>query len=140
MKKSKLISEEDLATCLNSAVEALPKEHKVGEAFNFDNANQIYQNFFSECQDAFVFKTEGQPKKILVDVTKCKNAPVEWMIRAYEKHGMEEMKNYLINMPDRTQKQTLCVMPNTNYRPKDEHDLKGCDYFFINGQHNVAAS
>ena len=58
-KESKLISEEDMATSLNSAIAALPREHKVGETFDFDNANRIYQNFFTDCQDAFVFGAEA---------------------------------------------------------------------------------
>ena len=137
---TKLISEEDLATSLNSIVEALPREHRIGEALDSDNANKIYWDFFTECQEAFVFKLEGQLKKILVEMTKCKNAPVEWTIRAYEKEGIEEMKNDLMNMLDRTHKQMLCVMPCLQNRPKDEQDLKNCEYYIINGQHRVAAS
>ncbi|KAG0594345.1 hypothetical protein M758_UG069000 [Ceratodon purpureus] len=67
-------------------------------------------------------------------------APAAWTIRAYEKRGMEEMKNYLVNMPDRAQKQTLCLMPDTKARPQQEEDLEGCTFHIINGQHSVAAS
>lgn len=139
-KKDLLLSAEDLATSLNSVLGELPKVNKVGEVLDFDNANLIYQNFFADCQDEFVFKTNGQPKKFSVDVTRCKPAPAHWTIRAYEKRGMEEMKNYLVNMPDRTQKQTLCLMPDTKARPQQEEDLRGCTFHIINGQHSVAAS
>ncbi|KAG0597313.1 hypothetical protein M758_UG327500, partial [Ceratodon purpureus] len=139
-KKDLLLSAEDLATSLNSVLGELPKVNKAGEILDFDNANRIYQNFFSDCQDEFVFKTNGQPKKFSVDVTRCKPAPAAWTIRAYEKRGMEEMKNYLVNMPDRGQKQTLCLMPDTKARPQQESDLEGCTFHIINGQHSVAAS
>ncbi|KAG0596240.1 hypothetical protein M758_UG236000 [Ceratodon purpureus] len=139
-KKDLLLSAEDLATSLNSVLGELPKVNKAGEILDFDNANRIYQNFFSDCQDEFVFKTNGQPKKFSVDVTRCKPAPAAWTIRAYEKRGMEEMKNYLVNMPDRGQKQTLCLMPDTKARPQQETDLEGCEFHIINGQHSVAAS
>ncbi|KAG0556428.1 hypothetical protein KC19_11G053000, partial [Ceratodon purpureus] len=139
-KKDLLLSAEDLATSLNSVLGELPKVNKAGEILDFDNANRIYQNFFSDCQDEFVFKTNGQPKKFSVDVTRCKPAPAAWTIRAYEKRGMEEMKNYLVNMPDRGQKQTLCLMPDTKARPQQESDLEGCEFHIINGQHSVAAS
>ncbi|KAG0596341.1 hypothetical protein M758_UG245100 [Ceratodon purpureus] len=139
-KKDLLLSAEDLATSLNSVLGELPKVNKAGEILDFDNANRIYQNFFSDCQDEFVFKTNGQPKKLSVDVTRCKPAPAAWTIRAYEKRGMEEMKNYLVNMPDRGQKQTLCLMPDTKARPQQESDLEGCTFHIINGQHSVAAS
>ncbi|KAG0578117.1 hypothetical protein KC19_5G206400 [Ceratodon purpureus] len=121
-KKDLLLSAEDLATSLNSVLGELPKVNKAGEILDFDNANRIYQNFFSDCQDEFVFKTNGQPKKFSVD------------------RGMEEMKNYLVNMPDRGQKQTLCLMPDTKARPQQESDLEGCEFHIINGQHSVAAS
>jgi hypothetical protein len=139
-KKDLLLSAEDLATSLNSVLGELPKVNKVGEVLDFDNANRIYQNFFADCQDEFVFKMNGQPKKFSVDVTRCKPAPPHWTIRAYEKRGMEEMKNYLVNMPDRTQKQTLCLMPDTKARPQQEEDIEGCTFNIINGQHSVAAS
>ena len=50
------------------------------------------------------------------------------------------MKNFLINMPDRSQKQMLCVMPDLKNKPRDEKDLKDCEFWIINGQHSVAAS
>ncbi|KAG0573035.1 hypothetical protein KC19_VG143100 [Ceratodon purpureus] len=139
-KKDLLLSAEDLATSLNSVLVELPKVNKVGEALDFNSANRIYQGFFADCQEKLFFKTNGQPKKISVDVTRCKPAPAHWTIRAYEKRGMEEMKNYLINMPDRTQKQTLCVMLDTAARPQQEDNLRGCTFWIINGQHSVAAS
>ncbi|KAG0594904.1 hypothetical protein M758_UG120800 [Ceratodon purpureus] len=139
-KKDLLLTAEDLATSLNSVLVELSKVNKVGEVLDFDNANRIYQGFFADCQEEFVFKTNGQPKKFSVDVTRCKPAPAHWTIRAYEKRGMEEMKNYLVNMPDRTQKQTLYLMPDTKSRPQQEEDLRGCTFHIINGQHSVAAS
>ncbi|KAG0574488.1 hypothetical protein KC19_VG265500, partial [Ceratodon purpureus] len=117
-KKDLLLSAEDLATSLNSVLGELPKVNKAGEILDFDNANRIYQNFFSDCQDEFVFKTNGQPKKFSVDVTRIT----------------------LVNMPDRGQKQTLCLMPDTKARPQQESDLEGCEFHIINGQHSVAAS
>ena len=53
---------------------------------------------------------------------------------------MEDLKTYLMNMPDRTQKQTLCVMPKLDYKPKDLEEMADCEFYIINGQHSVAAS
>ena len=53
---------------------------------------------------------------------------------------MEDLKTYLINMPDRTQKQTLCVMPKLDYKPKDLEKMADYEFYIINGQHSVAAS
>jgi hypothetical protein len=68
------------------------------------------------------------------------NAPDDWTIRAFEQRGMEELKTFLMNMPDRTQKQTLCVMPKLDFKPKDLSEMTECDFYIINGQHSVAAS
>ena len=138
-KKSKLISEEDLSTAMNDVVGELPKAHQPGEVVDYNNINMIYQKFFSDCTDAFVFEDKPQ-KKMEIDVMKLKNAPHEWTIRAFEQRGMEELKNFLMNMPDRSQKQTLCVMPDMEFKPTDESEMQDCDFFIINGQHSVAAS
>ena len=47
---------------------------------------------------------------------------------------------YLMNMPDKTQKQTLCVMPKLDYKSKDLEDMEECKFYIINGQHNVTVS
>ena len=53
---------------------------------------------------------------------------------------MEDLKTYLMNMPDKTEKQTLCIMPKLVYQPKDPKDMAECEFYIINGQHSVAAS
>ena len=68
------------------------------------------------------------------------NAPDAWTIRAFKERGMENLKTYLMNMPDRTQKQTLCVMPKVDYKLKDLEEMADCEFYIINGQHSVAAS
>ena len=53
---------------------------------------------------------------------------------------MEDLKTYSINMPNRTQKQTLYIMPMLEYKPKDLEEMAKCYFYIINGQHSVAAS
>ena len=53
---------------------------------------------------------------------------------------MEDLKTYLMNMLDRIHKQMLCVMPKLDFKPKDLEEMSECDFYIINGQHNVAAS
>ena len=53
---------------------------------------------------------------------------------------MEDLKTYLMNMLDRTQKQTLYIMPKLDYKLKDLEEMAECEFYIINGQHNVAAS
>ena len=68
------------------------------------------------------------------------NASDAWTIQAFEERGMEDLKTYLMNMPDRTQKQMLCVMPKLDYKSKDLEEMADYKFYIINGQHNVAAS
>ena len=137
-KKAKHVSEEDLDTSLAFAISELPAAHRSGEVIDYNNVNLIFQKFFTDCQDAFVFDDPRQ--KTELDVMRLHNAPPEWTIRAFEPRGMEELKTYLMNMPDRSQKQTLCVMPKLDFKPKDLNDMADCDFHIINGQHSVAAS
>jgi hypothetical protein len=62
------------------------------------------------------------------------------MIREYEEQRMLNTKHYLVNMPDPTVKQTLCIMPDTRKKPISWDDIANDKFFIINGQHNIAAS
>ena len=55
------------------------------------------------------------------------NAPDAWTIWAFEERGMEDLKTYLMNMLDRTRKQTLCVMPKLDYKRKDLKEMADCE-------------
>ena len=136
-KKNKLLSEEELSTSLASAMSELLEAARHGEVINYNNVNVIFQKFFTECQDAFVFDDPRQNTEL--DVMRLVNAPDAWTIRAFEERGMEDLKTYLMNMPDKTQKQTLCVMPKLDYKPKDLEEMADCEFYIINGQHSVVA-
>ena len=67
-------------------------------------------------------------------------APEDWTVRAYEEHGMQKLRHFLINMPDKTTKQTLCIMPQTQEKPTSFRDIEDGNFWIINGQHSVEAS
>ena len=135
-KKNKLLSEEELSTSLVLAMSELPEAARHGDV-DYNNVNVIFQKFFTECQDAFVFDDPRQ--KTELDVMRLVNAPDAWTIRAFEERGMEDLKTYLMNMPDKTQKKTLCVMPKLDYKSKDLEEMADCEFYIINGQHSVDA-
>ena len=137
-KKNKLLSEEELSTSLASAMSVLPEAARHGKVIDYNNVNVIFQKFFVECQDAFIFDDPLQ--KTELDVMRLVNAPDAWTIRAFEERGMEDLKTYLMNMPDRTQKQMLCVMPKLDYKPKDLEEMADYEFYIINGQHSVTTS
>ena len=81
-KKNKLLSKEELSTSLASAMSELPEAARHGEVIDYNNVNVIFQKFFTECQDAFVFDDPRQ--KTELDVMRLVNAPDAWTIRAFE--------------------------------------------------------
>lgn len=52
---------------------------------------------------------------------------------------VQSLFNYLINMPDKTHKQTLCVMPMVDEKPSLWEEIRKGKFHIINGQHTVAA-
>lgn len=86
-KKSKLVSEEDLAYSLNEAIELIPKTVDKVEDIDWDNSNLVYQKFFFDCQDAFVF--EDKPSnKIEIDTMMMENAML--YIDIYRNHILNQ--------------------------------------------------
>ena len=77
-KKNKLLSEEDLSTSLASAMSELPEAARHGEVIDYNNVNVIFQKFFTECQDAFVFDDPRQ--KTELDVMRLVNTTGAWTI------------------------------------------------------------
>lgn len=52
-----------------------------------------------------------------------------------------DMMHYLIKIPDKTTKQTLCVMPvGMRTKPTKWEEIMNRKFWLINGQHSVAAS
>ena len=91
-----------------------------------------------ECQDAFVFDDPLQ--KMELDVMRLVNTPDVWTILAFEKRGMEDLKMYYMNMPDKMQKPMLYFMLKLDYKPKDLEEMAECDFYIINGQYSIVAS
>ena len=67
-------------------------------------------------------------------------APEDRTVRAYEEHGMQKLRHFLINMPDRTTRQILYIMPQTQEKPTSFRDIEDGNFWIINGQHSVEAS
>ena len=135
-KRQKLQAKEEADSSYESAIMELPSVDKF-EAIDYSNANLVFQQFFKECHDAFVF--DPPTTKTELDVMRLIEAPEDWTIHAFENKGKKEIKKLMINMPDKSQKQTLCVMPKLNVKPMTLEDMRACDFWIINGQHSVAA-
>ena len=75
-----------------------------------------------------------------MNIDQLERAPEDWMVRAYEEHGMQKLRHYLINMSDRSTRQTLYIIPQTKEKPTSFRDIEDGNLWIINGQHSVEAS
>nr|PNR31764.1 hypothetical protein PHYPA_025887 [Physcomitrium patens] len=105
---------------------------------DFKHITAVYKKFWSECEDAYIF---GVNTKKGISIDKLIDAPTEFNIRSKEDKLVDAMVVYLMNLPDRKARQTLCVMPtNRTSKPTTWEEIKDGEFFVINGQHSVAAS
>ena len=120
-----------------SAITQVPAELEPSQEFDYAKIAIIYNKFWTECQSYFVFRVD---EKHDVHIDQLERAPADWIVRAYEEHGMEKLHHYLINMPDRSTRQTLCIMLQTKEKPTSFQEIEDGSFWIINGQHSVEAS
>jgi hypothetical protein len=98
------------------AITEVPSSLEPKEKMDYNEMKTMYEKFWSECQDYFVFEVH---KKFSISIDQMVRALKDWTIQEYEEHGMNETLHYLCHMPDPSTKQILCVMPNTKEKPTD---------------------
>jgi hypothetical protein len=118
-----------------SAITKVPSSLELGEKTDYNETKTMYEKFWTECQDCFVFKVD---RKFSISIDQMERAPKDWTIREYEEHGMKETLHYLCHMSDPSVKQILCIMPDTEEKPTDWEQIANGKFFIINGQHSVA--
>jgi hypothetical protein len=134
-KRLRISRPADVSTA--SAITEVPSSLEPGEKTDYNETKTMYEKFWTECQDCFVFEVD---RKFSISIDQMQRAPKDWTIREYEEQGMKETLHYLCHMPDPSVKQTLCVMPDTEEKPTDWEQIENGKFFIINGQHSVAAS
>ena len=74
----------------------------------------------------------GDKKEI--DISQLIEAPSTFNIRSKQANIVEDMVNYLLNIPDKSTKQMLCVMPvGLSKKPIEWEEIKDGDFYIING-------
>ena len=99
-----------------SAVTEIPSELEPRDNKDYNETKIMYEKFWSECQDCFVFEVD---KNFSVSINQMYQAPKDWIIREYKEHGMNKTLHFLYQMLDSSVKQALCVMPNIEENPTD---------------------
>ena len=86
----------------------VPSSYEPQKKADFKHVTEVYKKFWSECEDAYIF---GVDAKNELSIDRMVDAPVEYNIRSREDKLVDAMVIYLLNLPDRKARQTLCVMP-----------------------------
>jgi hypothetical protein len=120
---------------------AVPEALRTDRKPDYRVISAMYKNFWETYSSAYIFGS-GEKKDVHID--NLIDAPATFNIRVKEDTIVKEMLHYLVNMPDKTIKQTLCVMPvmphGNKDPPKNWEEVMGGKFYIINGQHSVAAS
>ena len=123
---------------LADAMSTVPLSYEPQKKADFKHINEVYKKFWSECEDAYIF---GVDAKRELSIDQLVDAPVEYNIQSREDKLVDAMVIYLLNLPERKARQTLCVMPtNRTEKPTSWEEIKDGDFYIINGQYSVAAS
>ena len=119
-------------------MENVPHSRATDKKPDYERVSQVYKKFWTTCEDAYVF---GIGDKKEIDISQLIEAPSTFNIRSKQANIVEDMVNYVLNIPDKSTKQTLCVMPiGLSEKPTEWEEIKDGDFYIINGQHSVEAS
>jgi hypothetical protein len=90
-----------------SVITEVPSSLEPGEKTDYNETKTMYEKFWTECQDCFVFEVD---RRFSISIDQMERAPKDWTIHEYEEHGMKETLYYLCHMLDPFIKQTLCYV------------------------------
>ena len=123
---------------LAEAMNKVPLAYELQKKPDFKHINTVYKKFWSECKSAYVF---GIDEKKDSSIQRLVAAPTQYNICSKEKKLVDTMVVYLLNLPDRKLRQTLCIMPKDRIsKPTSWEEIKNGQFYIINKQHSVAAS
>ena len=105
---------------------------------DYEEVSRVYKSFWTTYEDAYLFKLDDKKE---IDISQLIEPPVTFNIRSKENRIVKELVNWLLNMLDKSTRQTLCVMPvGFNEKPTEWKDIEMGKFYIINGQHSVEAS
>ena len=116
----------------------VPSSYEPQKKANFKHITEVYKKFWSECEDAYIFGVDAKQE---LSIDRMVDAPAEYNIWSRENKLVDAMVIYLLNLPDRKARQTLCVMStNRTEKPTSWEEIKDDNFYIINGQHSIATS
>ena len=122
---------------LADAMSKVPSSYEPQKMADFKHINAVYKKFWSECENAYVFGVDAK-KELSID--QLVDEPAEYNIWSRKDKLVDAMVIYLLNLPERKARQTLCVMLTNRTEKPTSWEIKDGNFYIINGQHSVAAS
>ena len=123
---------------MKEAMTQIPSSYDERATPDYKHITAVYKKFWEECEDAYIFGVDFRKD---VSIERLKNVPADFNIRVKEDRLVQAMVVYLLNLPHRKARQTLCIMPiGLTSKPQSWEEIKDGSFYVINGQHSVAAS
>ena len=117
---------------------SIPHSGATDKRPDYEEVSRVYKSFWTTCEDAYLFKLDDKKE---IDISQLVEPPATFNIRSKENRIVKELVNWLLNMPDKSTRQTLCVMPvGFNEKLTEWKDIEMDKFYIINGQHSVKAS
>jgi hypothetical protein len=105
---------------------------------DYTNSLEVYERYWAECTDSYMW---GIEKSYPISIDQLETPPADLNVRSMEDKLVESILHYLVEMPDKDKKLTLCAMPKgLSEKPKSWEDIQNGQFWMINGQHSVEAS
>ena len=97
---------------------------------DYKEVSRVYKSFWTTCEDAYLFKLDDKKE---IDISQHVEPSATFNIRSKENRIVKELVNWLLNMPDKSTRQTLCVMPvGFNEKPTEWNVIEKDKFYIIN--------
>ncbi|KAG0581687.1 hypothetical protein KC19_3G000200 [Ceratodon purpureus] len=138
-KKKSLMAEpmEEDPASLESALTDMPKDNEK-KVTDYKESMEIFKNYWTQCQGSYIF---GKDTKFRLPLKQLLTPPADINIRVLEQLKVQNTMNFLIQLPNKEKRNTLCVFPkDCTVKPTSWDEIKDGQFYMVNGQHCVEAS
>ena len=87
---------------------SIPHSGAIDKRLDYKEVSRVYKSFWTTCENAYLFKLDDKKE---IDISQLVEPPATFNIRSKENRIVKELVNWLLNMPDKSTRRTLCVMP-----------------------------
>ena len=101
---------------------SIPHSGEIDKRPDYEEVSRVYKSFWTTCEDVYLFKLDDKKE---IDISQLVEPPATFNIRSKKNRIVKELVNWLLNMLDKSTRQTLCVMPvGFNEKPTEWKDIE----------------